>query len=44
MYLAKAVQEHTDLLALIRTHAHADAVRMIEQHINSAYERLSRPI
>ncbi len=42
-YLAKAVQEHTDLLALIQAHADADAVRMIEQHINSAYERLSRP-
>ena len=42
-YLSKAVREHTDLLALIRTKDHAAAVRMIEQHINSAYERLSGP-
>ncbi len=42
-YLSKAVREHTDLLALIRAKDHAAAVRMIEQHINSAYERLSGP-
>ena len=42
-YLEKAVQEHSDLLMLIRTHDRSGAIRTIEEHIASAYARISQP-
>ncbi len=40
-YLDKAVHEHTELLDVIKRHARDEAVAMIENHIRSAYDRVS---
>ena len=41
-YLDQAVREHTELLDVIRRHARDEAVTMIESHIHSAYDRVSK--
>ncbi len=41
-YLDKAVHEHVALLDIIRQRSRAAATAMIEDHIHSAYDRLSR--
>ncbi len=41
-YLHKAVREHADLLDVIRRGVPSEAVAMIELHIHSAYDRLSK--
>jgi DNA-binding GntR family transcriptional regulator len=41
-YLDKAVREHSELLEVIRRHDRERAVTMIELHIRSAYDRVSK--
>jgi DNA-binding GntR family transcriptional regulator len=41
-YLDKAVREHSELLDVIRRHEREQAVTMIELHIRSAYDRVSK--
>lgn len=41
-YLDKAEREHTELLDVLRSKSKRNAVRLIDSHIRSAYERLSQ--
>ena len=41
-YLDRAVREHSELLDVIRRHARDEAIAMIELHVRSAYDRVSR--
>ncbi|MGD0472891.1 MAG: GntR family transcriptional regulator [Candidatus Velthaea sp.] len=41
-YLAKVVGEHTALLDAVRARSKSDAVRLIDSHIRTSYERLSQ--
>jgi DNA-binding GntR family transcriptional regulator len=41
-YLGKAVREHAAILDIIRARERTAAIAMIEDHIHSAYERLTR--
>ena len=40
-YLVKAEREHTELLDVLRNRSKRDAMRLIDSHIRSAYDRLS---
>lgn len=41
-YFGRAVEEHVALLEAIRSHAIAEAVGLIEEHIQSAHQRLTQ--
>jgi DNA-binding GntR family transcriptional regulator len=41
-YLKKAVREHAELLDVIRSRSKRNAIAMIDDHLRSAYERLSQ--